>query len=245
MWDRLSYAEENKRVAESELREAESAVIKKQKKLEEARETLAIQENRNKEREQAVKEVHNLDGLKDKVEAYETVFLLYERALEKREKLKSELTYFKTRLEVADEENKRLLEERISLEKTCGLNELYENKVHTLEENLVRLDSYETAKRECVELKENLEKLVVKKNMAEKEEKRTELVYKQLQGKWFSCQAAILAAELGEDVPCPVCGSLDHQIRQSRRMITRPRQILKRLNLIGEKLIINLKKRDP
>lgn len=210
LWDRLSYAEENKRVAESELREAESAVIKKQKKLEEARETLAIQENRNKEREQAVKEVHNLDGLKDKVEAYETVFLLYERALEKREKLKSELTYFKTRLEVADEENKRLLEERISLEKTCGLNELYENKVHTLEENLVRLDSYETAKRECVELKENLEKLVVKKNMAEKEEKRTELVYKQLQGKWFSCQAAILAAELGEDVPCPVCGSLDH-----------------------------------
>ncbi len=210
LWDRLSYAEENKRVAESELREAESAVIKKQKKLEEARETLAIQEKRSKEREQAVKEVHNLDGLKDKVEAYETVFLLYEGALEKREKLKSELTYFKTRLEVADEEDKRLLEERISLEKTCGLTELYKNKVHTLEENLARLDSYEMAKRECVDLKENLEKLVVKKNMAEKEEKRTELVYKQLQGKWFSCQAAILAAELGEDVPCPVCGSRYH-----------------------------------
>ncbi len=210
LWDRLSYAEENRQAAESKLRETESAVKEKQKKLEKARETFAIQEKKSKEREEAVKEVHNLDGLKDKVEAYETVSLLYERAFEKWERLKSELTYFKTRLEVADKEGKRLLEERISLEKICGLTELYENKVHTLEGNLARLDSYETAKRECVELMENLEKFVVKKNMAEKEEKRTELVYKQLQGKWFSCQAAILAAELGENVPCPVCGSFDH-----------------------------------
>lgn len=210
LWDRLSYAEENRREAESKLRKEESAVITNQEKLEKARETLAIQEKRAKEREQAVKEVHNLDGLKDKVEAYEKVSLLYKARLNERENLRADLENIRRRQEEADEESKKLLEERLSLEKTYGLTELCENKVRTLKANLAILDSYDKEKGECKRLRENFEKLAGAKDIAEREEKRTELVYKQLQGKWFSCQAAILAAELGEDAPCPVCGSLDH-----------------------------------
>lgn len=210
LWDRLSCAEENRLAAETKLQEAEAAVIKKQDKLEKARANFAVQQSKDKEREQAAKEVHSLEGSREKVEAYENVSLLYRGTLKERNKLRADLTYIRTRLEVAEEEGKRLLEERLSLEQSKGMAELYENKVHILEDNLSRLDSYERAKRECGSLKENLERLTAEKNAAEAEEKRTELAYKQLQSKWFSCQAAILAAELGENIPCPVCGSLDH-----------------------------------
>ena len=41
-------------------------------------------------------------------------------------------------------------------------------------------------------------------------EKKAELAYRQLQAKWLTCQAAVLAEQLGENIPCPVCGSMNH-----------------------------------
>ncbi|MDO4203455.1 MAG: AAA family ATPase [Selenomonadaceae bacterium] len=209
-WDNLSLSEENKTAAEAKVRRAETAVRKAQEALDRAREGLELQEKKSPVREEAVRELHRLEGLKEKVGAYAAMRGLYELRLEELESAQQELTETRNKLEVSVKRKEKLETEKLSLEKQKAATELWENKVQQLIDEVNVLISYETAKSEADKQAKIVEGLISRSKAVEEAETRAELACRQLQAKWFSCQAAVLAQQLGENMPCPVCGSLNH-----------------------------------
>lgn len=210
LWDNFCLAEKEKVTADNKVKETEASVAKAEKALTAAKDELTIQEKKAEEREFAVREVHYLEGLQNKVGAYEGWHGVYEMRLAEQEAAENELAEISDKLDRAKCLKEKLTTEKLSLGRSVDLTELFAAKVSQLQGEVQSIIACEEAEKEYEQHRKEVAALLDEAAAAESDEKKAELTYKQLQGKWFSCQAAILAEQLGENIPCPVCGSLHH-----------------------------------
>ena len=210
LWEKLRTAELSRTEAERKEKQAKDAVEIAKVDFERAKAAMNIQKGKAEERDCAARELHNLEKLKDRVGAYEAVYNLYLGRLKELEDTGAELTDIEKRQITSEEKRKVLEAEKQSLEKLSGTAELLESNVKHLEEEVADIIALEGAKSEFVLQKQIAAKQTEVRDEAEILEKKAELAYRQLQAKWLTCQAAVLAEQLGENIPCPVCGSMDH-----------------------------------
>ncbi len=85
-----------------------------------------------------------------------------------------------------------------------------QSEIDELNRILTEIKSLGSELKTVHDTKENLEKLIEDFRAKQQEYNRSDSIRSQLENAFFSGQAGLLARDLKENVPCPVCGSLSH-----------------------------------
>ncbi len=160
----------------------------------------------DKIREDIIKLSYLKKDMKEKDEARDR----QEKILNEAESLKAALELNTEKKEKAEKDLKGLKTEKEMLEKT-------DSEMKDVESNIKILsDKINTAK----ELKNDLLTLIKNESLLEEKKKETEISrekeknarkeYIRINAEYLHVQAGILANDLKEGIPCPVCGSVDH-----------------------------------
>ena len=171
-----------------------------------------VQEGK-KRKERAEKEAEACDGLSEQIRIRETQLL----ALQEIAKLKRELEKKQKQQRTAAEEKgrakeaaKRFKEElAVNQEKQAALEgtELLLERLRTQKERLIqlqgRLDEQKRRREELLQIQNAYAKAAQEKDCLQEE-------YQHMERLFLDAQAGLLARELKESVPCPVCGSMHH-----------------------------------
>jgi exonuclease SbcC len=175
-----------------------------------ARGRLATEEGRREEREAAGREVQRLSELRDRVEKIDLAATEVEAAeTQDREetaecgRLDAKVRDLTQKVEQRDQQITAL---RASAQRADFLS-LSEQRLDGLLQNRQRLDQVNAGLNSARSQFERASASLAKKN---EDLKETRQHSDQLQSDWISAQAAILAANLVADGPCPVCGSTEH-----------------------------------
>jgi exonuclease SbcC len=155
-------------------------------------------------------ELNRLRGYVDKVRRIDNLDNDYKAFTEKHKKIETDITNKKERInnfreEIKEAEKQKKLgqnaeKERIILDNQLTSKADEEKKLNNIGAGIVELKKSNTTKEKKFRELEEIRKVLLQKENHVKEQK---ILYHQN-------QAAILAQELEEDVPCPVCGSLSH-----------------------------------
>ncbi|MBK3495194.1 AAA family ATPase [Viridibacillus sp. YIM B01967] len=183
--------------------EAKNAEQKMKLQLEEVNVQFTAEQQKETERNDSLKKVMQL-------QSFEPVF----KELEEQSQLKDRLQHEVNQLQAVFTEQSQLYELRLqSLQAVEEQSATLETTIHPLDEKIEQLaqlkdrahvyHSWSTQQQKVIDLK-------VKVNKQEKEFKDAEQKAKAEQDKWVANQASILAAQLVEGAPCPVCGSTEH-----------------------------------
>lgn len=213
----LKFSEENYNEKQSifenkakDLEEKNNRFKESDKELKLAEERLNLEKNREEHRDNLKKEIEKLKGYEEKIgifEEKERIIKELEEAIGLKDKeikvkkddlLKSrnDLEVLSAKLESAKDAKGKYIEEKAKLERLKqqldGLNRLYDENNY-----LVNLrNSYRSVQGKYNEFKSNYE--------------NHRRIYEEQLDKWYKGQAGILAKQLKENSPCPVCGSIDH-----------------------------------
>lgn len=175
-----------------------------QEQLQEAQENYEIEEAKESERQQILQQEIEMLALLPKFEAYEHNVQQLQIAEQYAENAKR-----------AVHDNLKLLEnEQEQLQHFSQSLEGYEKQVEPYESYLEQLPKL----REQVALIKQAEKYKHAVELARQDIVASESLYQEskealqlLQQRWLTSQASILAKQLKEGEPCPVCGSMTHQ----------------------------------
>lgn len=175
-----------------------------QEKLQEAQEKYEIEQAKESERQQILQQEMQMLALLPKFEAYENNIQQLQIAEQYAENAKR-----------AVNDNVKLLEnEQEQLQHFSQSLEGYEKQVEPYESYLEQLPKL----REQVALIKQADKYKHAVDLAKQDVVASESLYQEskealqlLQQRWLTSQASILAEQLKEGEPCPVCGSMTHQ----------------------------------
>ena len=207
------YLEEEKRLIELHAQERSL-----QKELQECRKLL--QELSEKQREAGKEKAEKETVLTEKKVRIQDAVLQYKDINEKKdklEKLAKEIKKYLEQLEKTREKNKILQNKKdeiiIFLKKyenaESSIND-YKNQKQRLEEKILQYEELERQEKRKEQLKEDCERA---KREADQEQKNYENAWTEYEikyRKFLNEQAGILALNLEEGQPCPVCGSREH-----------------------------------
>ncbi len=217
--DNLLDMENNLKILNKEEKEANNLLCNTKKELDKAeemqqksKELLDIEEQKEKLREETSKKINYLESLVDKVSNLE-------EALKKRQLVNKNFNDAEKNKNVVQENIKNIEKEIETLKEKIEMNT---GKVNDLAEVQINYNKIETT----FEKRKNLDKLNKELNAVTKKYKDNKIEISKLeenylevkgslnklQEKWNNGQAAVLAKNLQENTPCPVCGSLSHPV---------------------------------
>lgn len=179
-----------------------------------------IERQKQQEKEQLVQkkeETKKLEELSAKLSVQEQINAQFAQ-LRKTESLLSELSEKKQMLSEQEQAAKRQLSER---------EELLQKEIAELERSLPIYEQIQKGKEKEAGATKRLEEIAQDKGIFGKEKKKTDEskelwerqvekakrageLYEEIYQKFFREQAGILALQLKENTPCPVCGSIEH-----------------------------------
>ena len=173
-----------------------------------AQEVFAKEEAKEQERQRAVEQELQLQGLLPIFETYES----------NRQKLQAlEQEVFTAKQAVTDNQAV-LVKEQEQLQQFAQRIADYELQLEPYEsylEQLPKLREQVTLLTQVEKYESTIESSSHEVSMADHQYKNSKQTLQQLEQKWIANQASILAAKLVEGEPCPVCGSMDHQVPPS------------------------------
>ncbi|MFJ7737563.1 AAA family ATPase [Lysinibacillus sp. NPDC097287] len=171
-----------------------------------AQEVFVQEESREQERQQAVEQELQLQGLLPIFETYESnrhqLQALEQEVITARQAVTDNQVKLKKEQEQLQQFALRIADYEVQLEPY----ESYLEQLPMLREQvalLTQVEKYEST----------IESSSHEVNMADYQYKNSKQTLQQLEQKWIANQASILAAKLVEGEPCPVCGSTDHQVK--------------------------------
>lgn len=202
--------EQDVQVIINQQQEYEGNLALAQTELREAKTALAAEKNREKEQEELAREILRLKSMVEQVGSLEEA--------------KGKLRDCDQELSAALQLKQDTAERYAKLRKNIETNEEERQKLLplSLEEGSI-CSQYEQAqqtrlrRRRLEELRDQYQKLAgqhdllaARANEQQDEYNAINVKYNELQKHWLEGQAAVLAAELAESEPCPVCGSRVH-----------------------------------
>ena len=207
---RVTEAENARSSTKAEIVEADLTLASAEELLKKANTEYQAEKNREAESTAATAKVHELKSYSGKAEE-----LL---------KAKEALTGVKLSESAAETEKKRsgqALEEHLkgegniqqrieALQKDISEAEGIDLTVHKLKETLTARNNLSTLQAGLAEAEKDLVRSQKLLSAAEAERDGVDKALKKLRQAWHQGQAAILAEELAEGLPCPVCGSAEH-----------------------------------
>ncbi len=151
-----------------------------------------------------------LENLTPQVKQLQTVRQELSRAAKEFQQREADLQKSKEALEKNKSQIVEILPERERAEKTAAREEFYSLKITEIEQACEICKKVESLKvSEEIESK-SLHEIVDELSQAEAHLSAALVEYDHLEQDWIRGQAALLAANLAEGVPCPVCGSKEH-----------------------------------
>lgn len=199
------------------IREAQNALLDITKQLEELSPVLETSEKELKDKKSALSGGDELtakaEKLKNELEKYDQLEKAYSevQSLEKRISENSLLTDQKNELLIKGEERLLTLKNELSALENAGENAAnLKNALENLNAEKNELNKLKRAADEFDRIRSGLEKEQKKYLAASREYEAAQEHYKKLNKAFHDEQAGILAQELSEGEPCPVCGSVHH-----------------------------------
>ncbi|MGD7021253.1 SMC family ATPase [Rossellomorea vietnamensis] len=177
-----------------------------------ARENWEQEQKKEEKRKEAGKKVNSLESLREDVFSYGQLEDEVSNLDGQRKRLKDEM---KQAVEGLSAKKKILQEQE---ERKAALENLriemfeIEKAISELQSSEKLLLHYQKIAKESTLLKLNLEKRNQQQKHAVQELEDARSTLNWLEGKWSKAQAGILASNLNEGDPCPVCGSEQHPV---------------------------------
>lgn len=195
---------------ENELKKNKENVLKNAKEFEQLHE-------REKE---STKELENLEAIRKLIQQLETTLELFDEIEKKTVELKEQEKQLKglEKKLVTSEEQDVLLQDKIK-KLTTNIEKMDDWKDELKKEEKNQLDLKDTVtdlKNEqkklenIIEKQEKLAHLLEEEKEARAKQERSESTYQNARRNYFGNLAGVLASQLEEEKPCPVCGSYDH-----------------------------------
>lgn len=185
----------------------QQATIKQQTaaaQFEVAQKVFVQEEAKEQERQQAVEQELQLQGLLPIFETYESNRQQLHELEQEVITARQAVTDNQAMLEKEQEEYQQFAQRIAEYESQLQPYESYLEQLPKLREQvalLIQVEKYEST----------IESSSYEVNMADHQYKNSKQTLQQLEQKWIANQASILATKLVAGEPCPVCGSTDHQ----------------------------------
>ena len=164
------------------------------------------------------KEQPLLSGEIARIEAMYPQYARYEETLEKKQQqqkvcaaLEKEQNERELLLHAKTEEKQNLLQQKANLEQNVEHVEVLEAEIRLKQELTDELKNLSLAMKALEDAKAEGKKLRIAANEAAQKQTQEEERYNRLYQQFIDSQAAILARNLKEGEPCPVCGSRHHE----------------------------------
>lgn len=190
--------------------EYEEKRILAQKELQEAQGCLADERSREKEREELAREIVQLQSIAERMILLEQSCMNVRKCAKEQsalEQIKQETAerYTELRLimQASQEEYQKVLP--LSLEEN-SLKCQYEQ----VQQTVLRRQRLAELRGQYQKMAEYHDVLATREKEKKDECSAVSFIHSEMQKRWLEGQAAVLAAELTADTPCPVCGSREH-----------------------------------
>ncbi|NIB44961.1 SMC family ATPase [Pseudomaricurvus alkylphenolicus] len=209
-WELCQREQQQRQVLQVQLSESQQRLQQQQQQLEQARTAMQELDSLQKDIDQLKAEAQQLLGYRERVDHWEQA---------EQQRRQAEQHYQQQQQTVA-EQQQRL--NRMSQQVEQGqrqlrdlqeqLNELNpeQQRLQQLNERCQRRIQLDADNAKLAEIESNLQGLQQQRQQAEGEGKALRQARDQLELQWHRGQAALLAAQLQEGEPCPVCGSDKH-----------------------------------
>lgn len=170
-------------------------------------------ENQKKREKDRSKKQEELAVLKEELKQYES----FENLCSEIEVIKNQNDEFDKQLKVLTEKAETFVQKKENLTAKLKTFDDTEQKFYEasgiqkeLDEKKNAFEQLENSAQSCEQLLKQYEQLKVEYKTAEEEYENADSNYKTLRKTYMNEQAGIIAQELEEGKPCPVCGSLEH-----------------------------------
>ncbi|KPN97049.1 AAA family ATPase [Lysinibacillus sp. ZYM-1] len=202
-------AEQN--LKEQAYEQANSCQLQTKELLQRAQDKYEVEEAKESQRQQILQQEMQLQGLLPKFEAYDSNV----------QQLQIAEQYVKTAKQAVADNLALVEKEQVQLEQYSQTIEHYENQLEPYEGYLEQLPKL----REQVALLMQVEKYTKSVEIAKQDAITTKIHYQesrqdlqQLEQRWLTSQASVLAQQLKDGEPCPVCGSITHQQTHTKQL---------------------------
>jgi len=202
-------AEQN--LKEQAYEQANSCQLQTKELLQRAQDKYEVEEAKESQRQQILQQEMQLQGLLPKFEAYDGNV----------QQLQIAEQYVKTAKQAVADNLALVEKEQVQLEQFSQTIEHYENQLEPYEGYLEQLPKL----REQVALLMQVEKYTKSVEIAKQDAITTKIHYQesrqdlqQLEQRWLTSQASVLAQQLKDGEPCPVCGSITHQQTHTKQL---------------------------
>ncbi|KOY81936.1 SMC family ATPase [Lysinibacillus macroides] len=200
------------RVKEQTYQQAQDKQQQAIKLLQQAQEKYAVEEAKETERQQILQQELQLQALLPKFEAYE----------DNVQQLQIAAQYVETAKQAVADNHALLEKERVQLQQLSQTIEHLEQQIEPYEGYLEQLPRL----REQVALVKQVEKYTKTVELAQQDMdifntryQQSKQALQQMEQQWLTSQASILAEQLKDGEPCPVCGSTTHAQTNHQQLV--------------------------